>query len=289
MFGIDDILIGAAISGAMSYFGGEKRNDAQVDVASQANQFNAEQAQLSRDFSAGQAQRSMDFSGGQAQKAMDFSERMSSTQWQRGVSDMMSAGLNPMLAYSQGGASSPSGSMGSGAMGSSSAATSHMPQMEDSIGKAAHSAMDAAKLGSEIDERRQNMRIKQPLEKVAEGASTVIGKIEEVIAPAGRALSEVVSVLQDKLEAGNLTSAAKDKVESLIETARVIGRGVEDRIVAPTKELVKGTSSAWQASQRRAGVAIHGERGVAVPESRGKVPREAQARRPQGPWRWDVR
>lgn len=44
-----------------------------------------------------------------ANAQMAFQERMSDTQWQRGVSDMEKAGLNPMLAYSQGGASSPGG------------------------------------------------------------------------------------------------------------------------------------------------------------------------------------
>lgn len=46
-----------------------------------------------------------------ARMQMEFQERMRNTAYQAATKDMLAAGLNPMLAYSQGGAATPSGAM----------------------------------------------------------------------------------------------------------------------------------------------------------------------------------
>lgn len=74
----------------------------------------------SNSFNQNSANRAMHFSAQQAQLNRDFQENMSNTSYQRAVKDLESAGLNPILAYINGGASTPSGSSASGTSASAS-------------------------------------------------------------------------------------------------------------------------------------------------------------------------
>lgn len=113
-----------------------------------------------------------------AQRAMDFSREMSGTAYQRAVADMKAAGINPMLAYMQGGASSPSG------VG--------FPSSFDA-GDIGHSARDMMRMRQELKAGAQNIRESESRERLNEAEARIKrfdGDISEALSFSARSILE---------------------------------------------------------------------------------------------------
>lgn len=114
--------VGSLLAGGLNFLGSERTNRANRRLAEEQMAFQRESVQ----------------------RQMDFQERMSSTAYQRAMADMRAAGLNPILAYSQGGASAPSGASSSGSLA----------RMKDSIGAGVSSALSALALKAQIEQTK---------------------------------------------------------------------------------------------------------------------------------------
>lgn len=152
-------------------------NNAQMafnaEQAQKNREFNAAQAGLARDFNSAEAATTRGFNASEAAANRDFQAEMRRTQYQTAIGDLKAAGLNPMLAYRNGGAGTPPGSAASGGQASgtaasgSAASSGSMLRMENESAAGIQGALAAAQVAqmnsvtkvNEVEARKKEAEI----------------------------------------------------------------------------------------------------------------------------------
>jgi hypothetical protein len=141
------------------------------------------------------------FSSHEAQKNREWQQMMSSTSYQRSMQDMRTAGLNPMLAFKQGGASTPSGSSGS----------STPARVGSVLGSAVSSARDTLRYKKEVAAVDSQIKLNDMAAKTQASQAKLNETNATVSAKNARALDATIGAVSQRAKAEKATAVWDEK------------------------------------------------------------------------------
>lgn len=212
--------IGSAVGAGLAYEGVKETNQANKDINNANNTFSAQQADINR----------------------NFQERMSDSQYQRQMADMRLAGLNPILAASNGG--------GAGTPSGSAASAGPSPTFQNPMASAVSSAQSVAQTANSIasaDLTRQ-LALKASAEtKSIDVSSAKNAATAPIYRAAGEATTKGLS-LWDKFVplAWSALSAVPQKLGGALYNGREYYRAAHKRPSVKTSWGASGAPADWQ-------------------------------------------
>lgn len=163
-----------------------------------------------------------------AKKSREWQTEMSNTAYQRSMADMRAAGLNPILAYKQGGASTPSGGQAT------------TPSFGAAMGGTAARGLQAFKMKSEIQNINANTTQATSAAKLNDRKASMLG-------PASAGMDTAYDFIKPFL----------DKIGTAMDVSRQ-GRpayqsGEPYQIKIPYKRMKKAGTRAWKFMKKATG------------------------------------
>lgn len=272
--GIFDGILGSVLGLVGDIGGGAAEITTSKKAQKRAHKFSAQEAQKSRDFTSGMFDRTTAYNTAEAVANRDWLEGMRKTQYQTAVGDMQSAGLNPMLAYMQGGSGTPGSSAASASTPGSAQGSSTSMQTPRLQGMVASAVQTANMLSQQknIDADTQNKEVltdKIEAETNATNASAAQIKVNtEKLKEEVSKVRQEVSVLEEKelnlAQERELTYAREQLVRAdtilrteqrgtpkaqraLIEAQEALTRirGINEGLDTPRKRNEAAAESTW--------------------------------------------
>lgn len=169
---------------------------------------------ITNDMNRSNADHAMDRNDAAAREQMAFQERMSSSAYQRATTDMKAAGINPMAAFQQGGASTPSG-----AAGSMSPA-----KAENALGAGISSALDAMRLKNETKAQGSQQALNDAMATKALADTETAGASAKSIRVQTEATASQLAAIRARAKADEATAAYDYKASTYDAIANRVNR-----------------------------------------------------------------